>query len=55
MSIDVMEPDLKTHGHEVEPLAASGPLSPDLLRRMNAYWRAANYLSARYISTTIRC
>ena len=23
---------------------AEGPLSPDLLERMNAYWRAANYL-----------
>jgi len=31
-------------------------LSPDLLRKMNAYWRAANYLrSARFISMTIRC
>ena len=27
-----------------EPLS-SGPLSPELLRQMNAYWRAANYLS----------
>ena len=25
------------------------PLSPDLLRKMNAYWRAANYLSAGQI------
>src|SRR5436305_1730625 len=25
------------------------PLSPDLLRRMNAYWRAANYLSVGQI------
>src|SRR6202161_4836129 len=24
---------------------ASPPLEPDLLRRMDAYWRAANYLS----------
>jgi phosphoketolase len=23
----------------------NGPLSPELLRKMNAYWRAANYLS----------
>ena len=23
------------------------PLSPDLLQKMNAYWRAANYLSVR--------
>ncbi len=27
----------------------TGPLSPDLLRRMNAYWRAANYLSVGQI------
>ena len=26
-----------------------GPLSPDLLRRMDAYWRAANYLSVGQI------
>ena len=25
------------------------PLSPELLRKMHAYWRAANYLSVRYI------
>ena len=25
------------------------PLSPDLLRKMNAYWRAANYLSVGQI------
>jgi xylulose-5-phosphate/fructose-6-phosphate phosphoketolase len=24
---------------------ADKPLSPDLLRKMNSYWRAANYLS----------
>ncbi|MEO8310529.1 MAG: phosphoketolase family protein [Caldimonas sp.] len=29
--------------------AADGPLSADLLRRMNAYWRAANYLSVGQI------
>ena len=27
--------------------AVSGPLSPELLRKMDAYWRAANYLSRR--------
>jgi len=25
--------------------AKDNPLSPELLRKMNAYWRAANYLS----------
>ncbi len=26
-----------------------GPLSPDLLNKMDAYWRAANYLSVGQI------
>ena len=31
-------------------------LAPELLHKMDAYWRAANHLSvARFISTTIRC
>jgi xylulose-5-phosphate/fructose-6-phosphate phosphoketolase len=29
--------------------AQAGPLSPDMLRRMDAYWRAANYLSVGQI------
>ena len=29
--------------------ALAGPLSPDLLRRIDAYWRAANYLSVGQI------
>jgi xylulose-5-phosphate/fructose-6-phosphate phosphoketolase len=29
--------------------AVSGPLSPELARRMDAYWRAANYLSVGQI------
>src|SRR5215213_10042166 len=29
--------------------AAAGPLSPDLARKMDAYWRAANYLSVEQI------
>src|SRR5690349_6590183 len=29
--------------------AMNGRLSPDLLRKMNAYWRAANYLSVGQI------
>src|ERR1700728_4536240 len=31
--------------HLKEMILMSDPLSPDLLRRMHAYWRAANYLS----------
>jgi xylulose-5-phosphate/fructose-6-phosphate phosphoketolase len=29
--------------------ASKGPLSPELLAKMNAYWRAANYLSVGQI------
>ena len=29
--------------------APDNPLTPDMLRRMNAYWRAANYLSVGQI------
>jgi xylulose-5-phosphate/fructose-6-phosphate phosphoketolase len=31
------------------PAAGQGPLSPKLLRKMDAYWRAANYLSVGQI------
>jgi len=30
-------------------MAASGPLTPELLRKIDAYWRAANYLSVGQI------
>ena len=29
--------------------AGKGPLSPELLRKMDAYWRASNYLSVGQI------
>ena len=29
--------------------APEGPLSPELMRKMDAYWRAANYLSVGQI------
>jgi xylulose-5-phosphate/fructose-6-phosphate phosphoketolase len=32
-----------------EPAGTSGPLDPDELRRLDAYWRAANYLSVGQI------
>jgi len=32
-----------------EPARATGPLEPDTLARMDAYWRAANYLSVGQI------
>src|SRR6202049_4371188 len=33
----------------VRPSVSNQPLSPDKLRKMNAYWRAANYLSVGQI------
>jgi xylulose-5-phosphate/fructose-6-phosphate phosphoketolase len=33
----------------VETLHTTGPLSPESLRKINAYWRAANYLSVGQI------
>jgi phosphoketolase len=32
-----------------KPKLTDKPLSPDLLRKMDAYWRAANYLSVEQI------
>ena len=32
-----------------KPMLADAPLSPELLRKMDAYWRAANYLSVGQI------
>jgi xylulose-5-phosphate/fructose-6-phosphate phosphoketolase len=34
---------------EIETATSSGPLSPELLAKMDAYWRAANYLSVGQI------
>jgi xylulose-5-phosphate/fructose-6-phosphate phosphoketolase len=39
----------KTTAMEATAAAAEGPLSHDELERMNAYWRAANYLSVGQI------
>jgi xylulose-5-phosphate/fructose-6-phosphate phosphoketolase len=36
-------------GAPISGASISGPLSPDLLRRMHGYWRAANYLSVGQI------
>ena len=47
---------VKTAAKEIVPVKTEPkyktdqqPLSPDLLRKMNAYWRAANYLSVGQI------
>ena len=34
---------------ENKPEKEKNPLSPELLRKINAYWRAANYLSVGQI------
>ena len=47
MSITLDEPTTELDGFESQ--IPSGPLPPDLLRRINAYWRAANYLSVGQI------
>ncbi len=53
MLTDMLIPDLlhETPGelsHE-ETLKTANTLSPELLRKMNAYWRAANYVSVGQI------
>jgi xylulose-5-phosphate/fructose-6-phosphate phosphoketolase len=49
MSMDLMEHDLQAHDKGLEPFNTNGPLSPELLRKIDAYWRAANYLSVGQI------
>jgi xylulose-5-phosphate/fructose-6-phosphate phosphoketolase len=44
ISIDVLP-----YGRRAERHAHTRPLTPDMLRRMDAYWRAANYLSVGQI------
>ena len=41
--------DVKRKTGEGSKAAAAGPLSAEELRRMHAYWRAANYLSVGQI------
>src|SRR5438105_8247612 len=41
--------DVKRKSTEGSKSAASGPLSAEELRKMDAYWRAANYLSVGQI------
>jgi len=40
---------MKTATRSPEPPQNKETLSPDLLHKMNAYWRAANYLSVGQI------
>ena len=40
----------------IKPTESRQPLSPEELRKVHAYWRAANYLSVGQIYlSTIRC
>ena len=38
-----------SHGYHIESIGSGKPLSQDELRRLDAYWRAANYLSVGQI------
>jgi xylulose-5-phosphate/fructose-6-phosphate phosphoketolase len=49
MSIDVVKKKVHLHSNGREPLSAKGTLPPELLRKIDAYWRAANYLSVGQI------
>jgi xylulose-5-phosphate/fructose-6-phosphate phosphoketolase len=49
MSTEVMEPPVQHHNNGVETSSAEGPLSREQLRKIHAYWRAANYLSVGQI------
>src|SRR5579864_5137261 len=40
---------VKRRSEDGAPAAAAGPLSAEELRKMHAYWRAANYLSVGQI------
>jgi xylulose-5-phosphate/fructose-6-phosphate phosphoketolase len=49
MSVDQLEQKVTAQGRSAEPRIASDPLPPELLRKIDAYWRAANYLSVGQI------
>ena len=49
MSTELLKSTVESKNRGPHPAHPSGPLSPELLRKMNAYWRAANYLSVGQI------
>ena len=49
MSTDLLEPTVEEIKPTSQRLDSNAPLSPELLRKINAYWRAANYLSVGQI------
>ena len=49
MTTEMIEQCVTSHGNGHEAFNTSGPLAPEMLRKINAYWRAANYLSVGQI------
>ena len=49
MQNDLMEQNVPAAGKRLETLNATGTLPPELLHKLDAYWRAANYLSVAQI------
>ncbi len=49
MTTEMIEPSVKSYHKRIDTLNASGVLPPDLLQKIDAYWRAANYLSVGQI------
>jgi xylulose-5-phosphate/fructose-6-phosphate phosphoketolase len=49
MLIDLTDKTFEIEGVELESPNVDGPLSPEMLQKINAYWRAANYLSVGQI------
>src|ERR1700720_4417299 len=49
MTSDLIDNDLESRSNGAESGKTHDPLSPELLRKINAYWRAAIYLSVGQI------
>ena len=49
MSTDLLEPAVEALNNDASSSKAGGPLTSEELRKMNSYWRAANYLSVGQI------
>ena len=49
MPTDLLEPEVEAFNEDASSSKAHGPLTPEELQKINAYWRAANYLSVGQI------
>jgi xylulose-5-phosphate/fructose-6-phosphate phosphoketolase len=49
MPVDQLEKKRSAQAAGAQPRIAGDPLPPDLLKKIDAYWRAANYLSVGQI------